>query len=176
MKLQDALNLLGLSGTVTFDEAKAAYRRACMKYHPDRNPAGAEMMKAVTEAWRILEAWDFAGKPVEVKESANANYGDAIMAALNAIIDLPGITIEVCGAWVWISGNSYPHRAVFKEAGFKWASKKKQWYFRPPEWQSANRYGEWTIEDIREKFGSETVQGNQERASRPPELAGYSAA
>jgi hypothetical protein len=133
-----------------------------MAYHPDRNPVGAEMMKAITEAWRILEKWDFAKDPVNVKESANNGYGDAIMAALNAIINLPGITIEVCGAWVWISGNSYAHKTALKEAGFKWASKKKQWYFRPPEWASANRYGEWTIDDIREKFGSETVQSGSQ--------------
>lgn len=173
MKLQDALNLLGLSGTVSYDEAKAAYRRAAMKYHPDRNPAGAEMMKAITEAWRLLEAWDFTGSPVSATEPANQNYGDEIMAALNAIINLPGLVIEICGAWVWIGGETYPHKAALKEAGFKWASKKKQWFFRPTEWYSANRYGEWQMDDIRTKYGSEHV--NQQGWKQPEKRAAIAA-
>ena len=161
MKLQDALNLLGLTGTVSFDEAKAAYRRACMAYHPDRNPAGGEMMKAITEAWRVLEAFDWASNTVEVKAGKNHGYGDALMEALNKIIHLPDITIEVCGAWVWVGGNTKPVKTEIKEAGYRWASKKSMWYFRPPEWASANRYGEWTIDAIREKFDSEVVQTKQ---------------
>lgn len=161
MKLQDALNLLSLSGEVTFEEAKAAYRRACMQYHPDRNPAGSEMMKAITEAWRLLEKHDWAGSPVSVKAGKNHGYGEALMEALNKIIHLPDITIEICGAWVWVGGNTKPVKDQIKAAGYYWASKKHMWYFRPPEWASANRYGEWTIDAIREKFDSEEIKTQQ---------------
>jgi len=91
------------------------------------------------------------------KPGKDADYGDALNVAINAVIDLDGIALEICGAWIWVSGNTYPHKAAFKTAGFMWASKKRQWYFRPPEWQSSNRYGEWDMDSIREKFGSETI-------------------
>ena len=41
MKIQDAAKILNVSGHVTPKDIKAAYRKAAMKYHPDRNPAGA---------------------------------------------------------------------------------------------------------------------------------------
>jgi len=159
MKLQDALNILGLTGDgITLDMCKDAYRKASMKYHPDRNPGGLEMMQAVNAAWAFLQSWKWGeGEPVNVKPGKDADYGDALNAAINTVVGLNGISLEICGAWIWVSGNTYPHKAAFKAAGFMWASKKKQWYFRPPEWQSSNRYGEWDMEAIREKFGSEKV-------------------
>ena len=38
-------------------------------------------------------------------------------SSLNAMVGLDGLDIEVCGAWVWVSGETYKHKAVFKEAG-----------------------------------------------------------
>ena len=48
---------------------------------------------------------------------------------LQKIIHFTDITIEICGTFIWISGNSYPYRKELKEIGFKWASQKKQWYW-----------------------------------------------
>ncbi|MEO0560468.1 MAG: hypothetical protein AAF125_00035 [Chloroflexota bacterium] len=31
--------------------------------------------------------------------------------------------------WWWITGDTYPHRAVFKAAGCRWSRKRKSWYF-----------------------------------------------
>ena len=118
----DAAKILGLSGEITPDIIKTAYRQASMKYHPDRNPAGTEMMKLVNEAYAVLK--DFSG---DVKEQ-QADYGDLLNEALNAIINISSLSIEICGAWVWVSGNTKDHRAALKEAGYKWASKKKLWY------------------------------------------------
>lgn len=157
MKLQDALNILGIQGeNVTLEICKEAYRKAAMKYHPDRNPGGLEMMKAVNSAWDFLQSWNWEGDTVNVKPSKDADYGDALNAAINAVVGLHEVSLEVCGAWVWVSGNTYPYKDTFKAAGFMWASKKHQWYFRPQEWKSSS-FGEWDMERIRERFGSEKV-------------------
>ena len=71
MKLQDALNVLGLTGAgITFEQAKAAYRRASQKYHPDRNPGGLPMMQAVNAAWQVLQGLDW-DRPVNAEPSAD---------------------------------------------------------------------------------------------------------
>lgn len=72
------------------------------------------------------------------------------------MVGLEGIALEVCGAWLWVSGNTKPHKEVFKKAGFFWASKKMQWYFRTPEYQSHSR-GNWSMDDIRACHGSEKI-------------------
>ena len=157
MNLQDSLSILGLTGTVTFEEAKAAFRRACMKYHPDRNPGGLEMMKAVNTAWDYLQTLDWSR---EVSGKGNANYGNMLNDAINAIIGISGLNIEICGSWVWVGGDTKPAKEVLKAAGYRWASQKFMWYFRPAEWKSSSREN-WDIEKIRYNFGSQKVQGEE---------------
>lgn len=153
MKITDAANLLGLSGTVTTQDIKKAYRAAALKYHPDKNPAGAEMMKVINTAFDVLR--DFCGDiPNEEHQNGNTqDYGEALNAALNNIIHLEGLNIEICGAWLWVSGETFKHKTILKETGFKFASKKKSWYFRPENWKSASR-GSYSMDDIRKTYGS----------------------
>ncbi|MGH1404355.1 MAG: J domain-containing protein [Alphaproteobacteria bacterium] len=154
MNIKDAAKILNLSGETTPKEVKQAYRKAAMAYHPDRNPAGAEMMKIINAAYDVLK--DYTGEiPANDNdgETSTENYSESVNEALNKIINLDGLEIEVCGAWVWVSGETYTHKAILKEAGFKFASKKKSWYFRPEDWSSFSR-GSYSMDYIRDKYGS----------------------
>lgn len=151
MKITDAAQILELSGTVTPEDVKRAYRQAAMKYHPDRNPAGAEMMKIVNAAYDVLR--DYSGEIEQTETTTSGSYPEALNEALNAVYGLDGLDIEICGAWVWIDGDTYQHRAPLKDAGFRFASKKKRWYFRPEDWRSSS-HGQYSMDDIRGKYGS----------------------
>jgi hypothetical protein len=150
MKVTDAAQILGLSGQVTPDDVKAAYREAARRYHPDVNPAGAEMMKLINAAYDVLKSYTGELGPVETE---GGSYPEAVNDALNAIIALAGLEIEICGAWVWVGGQTFTHREALKTAHFRYASKKKRWYFRPEDWRSSSR-GQYSMDDIREKYGS----------------------
>lgn len=157
MKPQDAFNILGIpNGNVTPDDITKAYRAAAMKYHPDRNPAGLEMMKLINAAKEALN--DFTSGE---SASNSHDYGEKINTALNAIVEL-GLTIEVCGAWVWVTGDTKTHREILKSAGFYWAQKKLAWYFRPEEYKCHRSRGSLTLDKIRSKYGSQTVNNKQE--------------
>lgn len=152
MKTSDAAEILGLSGEIDRAAVKTAYREAAMRYHPDRNPAGAKMMIIVNAAYEALK--DFAGElGTAATVDSEVTYPAAVNAALNAVIALAGLEIEVCGAWVWVTGATYLHRAELKAAGFRYASKKQRWYFRPEGWRSVSR-GAFSMDDIRDKYGS----------------------
>jgi len=45
---------LGLNDTATLPEIKRAYYKLALKYHPDRNPAGADDFRRVNEAYARL--------------------------------------------------------------------------------------------------------------------------
>ena len=151
MHIYDAAKILGLSNSTDPETTKQAYRAVCKKYHPDVNPAGEDMMKVVNQAFDALK--NFSG---ELK-SQQADYGDCLNEALNKILGLAGLNVEICGAWVWITGNTKDHKNTLKEAGYKWASKKKAWYYRPEEFRSKSR-GKSSLDDIREKYGSSKPQ------------------
>lgn len=162
MKINDALNILGLSGQATKASAEKAFRKLAMQYHPDRNPAGAEMMKLLNGAWSCIK--EFEGDVIHNTSESDAgrNYCAEVAAALEAIITLEGLVIEVCGNWVWIGGNTKEHKDAIKAAGFRWAKKKARWYFRPEDYRSGSR-GNWSMDEIRGWHGSQSVATRRRR-------------
>jgi hypothetical protein len=156
MNIKDALSILGLAVVADQEAIKTAYRKACIKYHPDRNPAGLEMMKAVNIAYQFLHDIDYNGAERPINEDVNTDFGEELNAAINAVVNLAGITIEVCGAWVWLTGNTKLHKNALKKAGYWWAKQKQAWYFRPSDYKSRNK-GDWDLEKIRDTYGSMAV-------------------
>ncbi len=152
MKHTDAAKILGLSGEITPDRVKEAFRQSAKKYHPDINPAGAEMMKVINASFECLK--DYTGTLEE--DLSEDGYTASLNEALNAIITCSGLSIEVCGAWVWVIGDTFKHKKILKESGFRYASKKQSWYFRPEDWKSYSR-GNFSMSDIRDRYGSNGV-------------------
>lgn len=71
----DFYAVLGVSKTTAAADIKRAYRRLTQKYHPDKNPddpAAAEQIRRVNEAWAVLGD---AGKRRDYDE-----FGDASLA------------------------------------------------------------------------------------------------
>lgn len=156
MKPADAMSFLGLSGEITEEKLKAAFRAAAKKYHPDVNPAGENMMKAVNAAFDVLKS--MIGQSIEADQTtAGEGYPEALNEALNAVQGLLGLEIEICGNWAWVGGNTREHREALKAAHFRWAPKKHRWYFRPDEWKSRAR-GNLSMEEIRERHGSQAFR------------------
>ena len=164
MNCKDALSILKASNQSTAEDIKLAYRRACRMYHPDKNPAGLEMMKLINLAYEALQGYVATDKADNAEDQ---NYGEDLNSALNAIIAL-GLNIEICGSWIWVSGDTKPHKEILKSNGFKWAPQKEMWHFRPASYKSFSR-GKWDMSKIRATHGSVTVKakyrhGIEERA------------
>lgn len=149
---KDALKILGCSANDNFDTIKWYYRRACAKYHPDRNYAGTEMMKLVNASYASLQDYVPGTLSSIDKRDWSVDQGDKLNAALNAIIDLAGINIEICGSWIWVSGDTKTHKDVLKQTGFKYAPQKKMWSYCAGR-RTTSR-GRFSMDDIRTRHGS----------------------
>lgn len=155
MNIQEALNVLGLSGELTESDIKKNYKRLAVKFHPDKNPLGSEMMKAINTAFAFLMTnFEKINQFQSLNEEERYNYGEDLENVLNILNGLTGVLFEVIGNWVWISGETKEHKEILKELGCKWAMKKKQWFYRPEEHKSICNRKEHSIEEIREIYGT----------------------
>ena len=83
---------------------------------------------------------------------------------INVLIRLEGVNVEICGSWIWTSGNTMTHKATLKSLGFKWAHKKKAWYYHSEPYRKKS-HRELTLDEIRDMFGSQsyTTKAEEEK-------------
>ena len=140
----------------TLDEVKAMYKKLAMAHHPDRGGDTVIMQQINSEYESIKNDpfFKFADQKDEAKQDF-AEFPDII----NQVIGFKGVIIEVCGNWVWLSGQTYPYKEELKKIGFLFAFEKKLWYWRPHDFKSSNRKP-LSIDAIRDKYGSDVVRPN----------------
>lgn len=159
------------SGCSTLDALKARYRELAKAHHPDLHPEeGDDVMEAINAEYDELVRRFFRvssdGCTKATAEQAHdaADMATAYREAVYKVIHLDGLEIELCGAWLWVSGDTYKHRDALKAAGYRWASAKKMWYWRAEEYAGHSRRRKMDIDDIRAKYGSERVTGSRRYA------------
>lgn len=153
------------AGCTTLDALKDRYKTLAKTYHPDINPdAGDEIMQQINaqydEMVKRLSRVAADGRTEATEQEARdaATMAQAYREVIARIIHLAGLEIELCGAWLWISGETYANREVLKAAGCRYASKKKMWYWRPDEAACHRSRRGATMADIRTKYGSDRIK------------------
>jgi len=147
----------------TLGEVKALYKKLAKQYHPDLGGDTATMQEINKEyAFASAKAIKGANLSEEQTESEILS-SEAYRQAIEKVIHLDGITLELVGYWLWATGNTYPVRATLKDAGFMFASKKLAWYFRTAEYK-VSKGGKKSLDEIRNKYGSEVL--NEDKAKR----------
>ena len=89
----------------------------------------------------------------EYREYTAEEFADII----NKVIHLDGIEIDIVGTWVWLSGNTYPHRETIKAAGFFFSSKHKKWYYNGNT-KKSRKHSRLTYEQVKDIHGCKTVK------------------
>lgn len=139
------------SSCENLDELRAEYRRLIKINHPDVG-GDAETMKAINNAY------DLRFDDLKRGTSHAGETPVAYRAAVESLMHLQGITIELCGCWLWVTGNTYPHRTTLRAAGFRFATRKKAWYWHPADAAPIGN-GKKTLDQIRSKYGAELLTG-----------------
>jgi hypothetical protein len=129
------------------NEAKKVYKRLAKKLHPDVGGT-EEAFKALNSIYNdILEN--------KIYFSNESKFDIELEKIISQILHFEDITIEVIGSWIWLNGDTKVIKETLKELGFKWASKKKQWYYGEMKGRNVNPK---SMDEIKSKYGCETLK------------------
>ncbi len=125
------------------DEAKKIYKLLAKKLHPD--VGGSD------EEFKLLNAIYNDVLEHKIYFSNESEIDLELEKIISQILHFENIIIELIGSWIWLSGDTKEIKENLKELGFKWASKKKMWYFGEMKGES---HSEKSIDEIKAKYGS----------------------
>ncbi len=132
------------------NEAKKVYKTLAKKLHPD--VGGSD------EEFKILNAVynDFIEHKIYFSNDSKIDI--ELEKIISQILHFENITIELVGSWIWVSGDTRNIKDKLKELGFKWASKKKMWYYGEMKSKNPNPK---SMDEIKSKYGSQTFKDKE---------------
>lgn len=156
----------------TLEELRKQYKELLKNFHPDNENGSVEITQEINNEYdrlfKVLKDKHEKQTTASDKETdfnkAYWNYEEdkALREILQKVVHLANITIEICGSWIWISGNTYQHKVELKEIGFRWASQKKQWYWHSEAFRKRGKKP-LSMDDIRNYYGSTEVETESQR-------------
>lgn len=127
------------------EELKKQYKKLAKKHHPDMGGTEKDFIA-------LKDEYDQLFKELNKTEELNDTYRNIIDALINFDIEL-----EIIGTWVWVQGNTFSIKDKLKELGFKWAGKKKAWYWYEGEYKKHSKK-DFTLDEIRTMHDSKKIK------------------
>ncbi len=134
------------------ESLKKAYRKACFSYHPDAG-GSVEMMQLVNLAMELLTNCKLWWTPYQAKKAQKETpLTETIQDIIDKVGHLPGLTFEMVGDWLWITGNTRTYKGLLKQAGLKFSSNKIAWYWHPPGYRKHTKK-QFDMNEIKTRYG-----------------------
>lgn len=155
----------------TNEEAKKVYYRMAKKLHPDAGGNEADMKElnrqyeAFCSGHREERRTASNGEEYTTRQTAEeaAEAAAEFIEVIDKLLRMQGVTVELCGRWLWISGNTRPVKDDLKAIGCRWAAKKKLWYWHPADEPGRRGRKAASMEEIRSKYGSKVLSSGSTR-------------
>jgi len=140
-------------------DLKQRYKELAKEYHPDMGGCVETMKKINVEYDRILvcilSGRNFFGSSLEEKLADEKQLREKVVN----ISSFDGLIIEICGSWLWVSGNTKAYKEELKKENFKWSRKKGCWYFHTGIYRKRGKKV-FSMSEIRDSHGSISVNRN----------------
>ena len=124
----------------SLDEAKVLYKKLALQLHPDRSGYDS------TADFQAMQNQFENFRPTSEKFKGEFDAWNAVEYAelIQQLMQIPDITIEICGSWIWLAGNTKPVKEQIKAVdtgeGMRrgWSKNKQKWYFSPKGYKKRN--------------------------------------
>lgn len=156
----------------TVEMLKRMYRHFAVILHPDCGGSNEAMkqLNAEYDYWlKKVGNIHESTKGEEETYTTNINEEDLddgfrdIINEIAYLINKGVIFAELCGSWIWISGNTKDYKDILKKVGFFWSPKKKMWYWHSKDQKRKFYKNSKSIEEIRAIYGSKKISAEEER-------------
>lgn len=146
----------------TINVIKKQYKTWAFKLHPDVGGSKEKMQELNNEYEKALK---IAGKINNKNYRLDEEYINIIDALIH--LKMENVTIEICGWFIWIYGDTKPYKDQLGKKGLKlrWHGDKKAWYYKP-SWYYNKSKNSWDMNKIRDVYGSQVVDQNQKPNNR----------
>lgn len=153
-------------GVTNQKEAKSLYHKLCRQYHPDLGGSVEAMQQINAEFESIYDKLptgsmdNSKGGSSEQKQTNGNNTtrqtAQRFMKIIQRLVKCEGLTIEIVGSWIWLSGDTYKYLRVIKQMGFQYSAKHKKYYLLDGE--SSRRGSKYSFKQICDIYGCENVE------------------
>lgn len=145
-------------GVTTAEQAKQRYHELVKKYHPDNGGSGIELKEIIPEfkaIWEHVKNIHFSQEKQETYTQETTETAEEFIDIIDALSKFEGIVIELCGSWIWLSGNTFDIKDELKNLGCRWSKGKRKWYYTHDEWRKTKYHK--SMEQIRRDYGSQII-------------------
>jgi len=148
----------------TIEQIKTRYRELVQKFHPDHAGGSNEIMKEINLQYESYKGMTFTATNHETGKTYKQNLDpfDGYREIIDLLVNIPNITIELIGTWIWVGGDTKPVKEYLKEIGLKFSGKKLMWYYHAGTYRKKSKKN-LTIDEIRNMYGSNKVNQDQEK-------------
>ena len=140
----------------TAEECKKAYKTFAKKLHPDNGGDVTKfqaMQQEFSAVWEKLKNIHINSEGETYTKETNETAGE-FMDIIEKLIQMSGCNVEVCGSWIWVSGNTKFYKEQLKELGFRFSRSKSAWYLGQTAAYHKKYRSKYTMDDIRGMYGS----------------------
>ena len=138
----------------TLEQLKAEYKKLALKNHPDCG-GDENVMKEINKEYDIVFPKlknIHTNKDGEHYEKENNETAEEFKDIITALMRMRGVTAEIIGSFIWVTGNTIEYKEELKKLGFKWHSKKKCWYKSPEGYRRSGKK-QYSMDEIKEMYG-----------------------
>jgi hypothetical protein len=181
-------------GAESHEEIRKRYHSLALRYHPDASPLASlqEKQDLTAKMAEINLEYEWmcknflSTKQTNQKTKEDFWYTEAQQStwwqrdkefaeAIDRIIRIKNVHIEICGTFIYLTGDTKPHaeylggkwvydpqkqkKVKISGAGFEYKPNKSPdcWWWHPADWRPTSKK-EWSMSQIRSTFGSEEVE------------------
>lgn len=157
-------------------ELRTAFKKLLLKYHPDNNKGQdtTPIMQEINNEYDTLfsklkdkyeKSPDYENQSDRQKQSYDWEKDENIRHIITELARFEGVIIEICGTWIYVSGNTYPYKKELKALGLTWNRIRECWIIYFDDYYQYHKIPV-SMSYIRSKYGSVIINTDKEEKNR----------